>query len=529
MKKLYSLLALAVVAISASATLPVVKATADVSKFQKVQTNTEISTFSPRMKVADAKLQASATNESHSRMKAAPAGEWNNIGKCTWFEGLFPVYGFSSGLFWEVDIEESATTPGYYRILPYSVDCEISQIMEETDTENYIYVNATDPDKVYIDGDFTPYGSTLFSHITPENEWQESHYGKLADKIITFEANSFATYYNGWYYCNTDGEFAIALPGADIKYYQIKAVATSLCDNPALYFTQVGADVASVKIVCLKGYYTGSDEIFTNVNTYGQEFELTTGEGVSFEFEERDIYTVFAVSVDAAGNVQKGISVYFVGTADTDTWTSAGTATYNEVLMAADWGAEEEEITVDVEESTSTPGLYRLVNPYAKHSQFGAYALSHDHNHYLYVNASNPDKVYVESSVLGLGFQNYGEVYLWSMGHNIASAISAGDVEEDEQYDIYFGTKTDNVITMPAQTLLLGYTFDNNGAPYLIGNEGTFKITLSSDSNGIESVSVADENAPVEYFNLQGVRVTNPENGLFIRRQGNTVSKVTVK
>ena len=36
----------------------------------------------------------------------------------------------------------------------------------------------------------------------------------------------------------------------------------------------------------------------------------------------------------------------------------------------------------------------------------------------------------------------------------------------------------------------------------------------------------ADENAPVEYFNLQGVRVNNPEGGLFIMRQGSKVAKV---
>ena len=36
----------------------------------------------------------------------------------------------------------------------------------------------------------------------------------------------------------------------------------------------------------------------------------------------------------------------------------------------------------------------------------------------------------------------------------------------------------------------------------------------------------ADENAPVEYFNLQGIRIDNPESGLYIRRQGNTVTKI---
>ena len=40
---------------------------------------------------------------------------------------------------------------------------------------------------------------------------------------------------------------------------------------------------------------------------------------------------------------------------------------------------------------------------------------------------------------------------------------------------------------------------------------------------------VVDENAPVEYYNLQGVRVANPANGIFIKRQGSKVTKIYVK
>lgn len=45
---------------------------------------------------------------------------------------------------------------------------------------------------------------------------------------------------------------------------------------------------------------------------------------------------------------------------------------------------------------------------------------------------------------------------------------------------------------------------------------------------GVDAV-VADTEAPVEYFTLQGIRVAQPENGLYIRRQGSTVTKVLVK
>jgi hypothetical protein len=61
---------------------------------------------------------------------------------------------------------------------------------------------------------------------------------------------------------------------------------------------------------------------------------------------------------------------------------------------------------------------------------------------------------------------------------------------------------------------------------------GTWEVKnflLTGQKSASVSNIVVDENAPVEYFNLQGVRVANPENGLYIRRQGNKATKVLVK
>ena len=49
------------------------------------------------------------------------------------------------------------------------------------------------------------------------------------------------------------------------------------------------------------------------------------------------------------------------------------------------------------------------------------------------------------------------------------------------------------------------------------------------DAAGIDDITVDDSNAPVEYFNLQGVKVANPENGLYIIRQGNTTTKQIIR
>lgn len=46
------------------------------------------------------------------------------------------------------------------------------------------------------------------------------------------------------------------------------------------------------------------------------------------------------------------------------------------------------------------------------------------------------------------------------------------------------------------------------------------------DSSSVDAIEIEAADAPVEYYNLQGVRVANPENGLYIMRQGDKVTKV---
>ena len=54
------------------------------------------------------------------------------------------------------------------------------------------------------------------------------------------------------------------------------------------------------------------------------------------------------------------------------------------------------------------------------------------------------------------------------------------------------------------------------------------KMTVNGNApSAIEEVG-ADVNAPVEYYNLQGVKVANPSNGIFIKKQGNKATKVVL-
>lgn len=46
--------------------------------------------------------------------------------------------------------------------------------------------------------------------------------------------------------------------------------------------------------------------------------------------------------------------------------------------------------------------------------------------------------------------------------------------------------------------------------------------------SAVDSIEAAPEDEPVEYYNLQGVRVINPTPGIYIQRQGNKVRKIRV-
>ncbi len=116
-------------------------------------------------------------------------------------------------------------------------------------------------------------------------------------------------------------------------------------------------------------------------------------------------------------------------------------------------------------------------------------------------------------------------------GNNIAGRQI---LEEKNMADIdlnYFSYK----FTAPAagsvylEFYLGNYYYDGNRKEFLWMELDLVRIYSEEGDEEAPDSSVAmieDANAPVEYYNLQGVRVNNAENGIFIRKQGNKTSKV---
>ena len=88
-----------------------------------------------------------------------------------------------------------------------------------------------------------------------------------------------------------------------------------------------------------------------------------------------------------------------------------------------------------------------------------------------------------------------------------------------------------NAIVNEEATITKGSSDDSK-----ISATGTFNLTidlvnmtfLAIDPLTVAIEEIATDNAPIEYYNLQGVKVANPENGIFIKKQGSKTTKVVL-
>lgn len=106
-----------------------------------------------------------------------------------------------------------------------------------------------------------------------------------------------------------------------------------------------------------------------------------------------------------------------------------------------------------------------------------------------------------------------------------------GDVNAATRY----GAANEDIFELGAAQALVAqagevaaFNVNYTGDATVVVDFDTMTVTVTAKSDSIDTIG-ADADAPVVYYNLNGVRVDNPQGGIFIRKQGNTVSKVIVK
>lgn len=472
--------------------------------------------------------------------KAVPAGAWNSIGTGTWGEGLFPSYfeDIPAGLTWDVPMEESAEKAGFYRLKPYAVtDNPVYEVIELYDY-NYVYVDASNPDKVNIytvesdensGGDLVLFDALNFSLVNTDNDWPEGNdrYGRLENGVITFPIFSFVLF-NGAEWVHISGSPTIGLPGAYVEDFTFSAQAPMSADGNEIEVTfTAGRDIASVKYLLVKGY--GVYDETNTANAAKQGTEVNPSAGVfTVTPDERGLYTLVVVALDANGIRKDSKNLIVFGVDDEENlWSDYGYADIRDGFLNTALGLSSRTINVKAEKHNEIEGYYRLVNPYESLGIAGTSSTGHaDHNHYIYIDATNPDKVLIEASPLGVSLDGYGEAGIWST-YFTAKAMFEGifgkEDDDDSFYASYYGKMKDNKITMPDGALVLMST---SGGKTLLEETGKgFSVTLGVEA-GIEDVAAESCDAP-RYFNLQGIEVSAPEPGnLYIMKRDGSACKI---
>ncbi len=200
--------------------------------------------------------------------------------------------------------------------------------------------------------------------------------------------------------------------------------------------------------------------------------------------------------------------------------------------------ANEYAVEVAVEQSTVNPQVYRLVAPF----QTGVFTEINESeiDGEIVINCSDPECVLIEPYHAG-GFSatDYGIDQMYCL--NLESYVYYSEGEDHlsiEDIKTQFPQASLNVSNRKGNTVTLyNLGFGLGSAKFELyswvdENKNPIEMTAIielPESAGIGDIVADDVDAPVEFFNLQGVKVENPESGLYIRRQGSTATKVVIR
>lgn len=284
-------------------------------------------------------------------------------------------------------------------------------------------------------------------------------------------------------------------------------------------------------------YLKGLDDEFNLTDVTADNIVASIADDV-ITFESYDVLAIGDPSAEDLGwwfltalNATTPIDVW-------EGWEDCGDATFTDGWILPGMGYDQTEYpwVVTLQKSTTEAGIYRLKTPYQIEACPFYQAAASTTPGFITFNVSNPDFVVLYPNIYG-GFDNgTNKMCMFNIeGFFMDQGYDEAEIKEGLEGSVSaWSTYADGVVTV--QNCRFNYTSDPSKAyswvdetNQSLADKMVATITMpTTEVNGVSNISVADENAPVEYFNLQGVRVDNPSNGLYIRRQGNTATKVLV-
>lgn len=449
--------------------------------------------------IADADYTTPYGNSSYSFRAGMPSPYVSlGLGK---FENNYLISGYA-----EVEIMQNQLNPNEFRIMhPYDDIAEFLgtqglitypdqypeylqvTIMQPGDELNGQVINESD--LVYFNGIST--GVDIFNLGAPAEIWHPANFqnGDIThNKVTAYQENGLpgtiqlAPFYfipslsQGADKSTTDGDIIITFPGYNPVDYSVSvsylgAFVSADETSYAMGNLTMGADVDEVHV----GVVEGSDANNAVNQVLGGSVETTTLTE-SGEFRIPCNYsgdcTLVAIAY-ADGVAQNYSTAAFSFTLTPGEWTSIGTGLYTDHVFCLNLvdqngnPATPIEYSVEVQENTKTPGVYRLKTPYAPdvYGYSGDFGYDTSNTYNIIINASDPDAVYITAQPIGFSDSQLGNMLILSNGGAYIDAGYDFDVVKNEGY--IKGKLTNGVITFEPKELM--FSFDTYYAEGRIG------------------------------------------------------------
>lgn len=478
--------------------------------------------------------------------------EWKSLGMGRYRDDLITTFYIVDNYEFEVEIQESNSRPGLYRLVSPYKNYPVSPATFEGDT--YMIIDASDPERVYFDKYDTGMdwgsGNIIINSIAGdynvqnpvsglEQAYVEGLCGTLEDGAITFPNGSLLisddTIGVGLYLqSNRNGKFRIMLPDApDLDI--VITIADDITEQDGNEYISVDfvldEDIEKAKIAMVEGDYS-KDMVDGITDGSIPSAEITQSGPHLFPFENDGIFTFVAVPYyggepKKAEYVTKELSYKHEG------WNDIGTALYTEGFIA---DCEVQVDNMDVvttsvacQQNTDNPGLFRLVDPYGPGYQYyNEQDYDHSRHYYMEIDVTDPDRVIINQMGDGCGLSfSWGKMIMWSRaGYYLANGMTEEEVEEKNVY----GKLAGDDITFPRQALLIKF-INVVDTWYWANLNGSFKVVLPATRVGITDITDESTDSPVEYYTLTGVKAMSGDltPGVYIKKQGAKASKVIIR
>ena len=462
---------------------------------------------------------------------------WISLGTGQYREDLLTTFYSVKNLTYEVEIEEAEEAPGLYRLVypygeayPYNYTYTDGTADWDLTETYYMYIDATDPDSVWVyesyQGIDWGYGNILImsyvayyiNYFGYDLDYLKSaipdYFGTLEDGVITMPTNSMvinmSEYSSSYYYSNTNGLFAVALPGYDIKDYTVDFktsdtyVANDSTSEGIVAQFSFGEDIAFIRYAVTtdanetdtiyQGIVDGTGD-YTELSDDSEEVQIAVTEGTA-------TYYLVIVGYDANGKEQyNAVETFkFTTVLFTETWTEVAYGIY-------DFEAEDLYGYGGMTSGSSEASLYQsdsIASRYAVSPWWSA-------DKGLIFTLNDDNSLTIEKNWTGYEYGSYGDLNASGLNYYFGSNYSDGYYDESSDTFMFY----------------LVY-FVSAGWFTAIGESFTPLEWTGVEAMEAEATSQAKA---VGYYTLSGQQVSSPVKGAvtIARMSDGTCKKLLVK